>query len=167
MKTLPRMRKTAKLLAALFVMAILVSLTAVPAFAAEALSGSGIAAETAAQATESKGDLDLDVSDRLAEAWGLNDPENQIHIQGNVTTDQVNQWVERKGGDIISILQAAGKIVCIIGFFASIICVVVGAIGNKRMMTGGFIGVLISLCCYVALTQGREIISLFSSWVMS
>lgn len=167
MKTLSRMRKSAKMLAALFAVAILVSLSAVPAFAVEALSGSGVAADTAAQVTESKGDLDLDAGDRLAEAWGLNDPKNQVNIQGNVTTEQVNNWVERKGGDVISILQTFGKVAAIVGFFASIIFVIVGAIGNKRMMTGGFIGVLISLCCYVALTQGREIVSLFSSWILS
>ena len=55
----------------------------------------------------------------------------------------------------------------VIGFFASIICIIIGAIGNRRMMTGGFIGLLASALAYTALNYGKELLELFSMWIVS
>lgn len=98
--------------------------------------------------------------------WGLDEEENQINIDP-VTTDQVANWVEKKGNEVIYIVQLVARIITVIWFFISIIFIVIGAIGNHRTMTGGFISLFISACAYVAITYGKELLNLFSSWVMS
>lgn len=154
---------------ALMCVVVLGCMLCIPALAAEETSGSGIADnidKPSATAPVDENQTGLDPSDSLYHKWGLDDPDNQVHIDP-VSTDEVNEWVERKGNDVTSIMVTAGKVMAAIGLVASIICVVVGAIGNRRLMTGGFIGIVVALAAYVALTQYRELIRLFSSWVMS
>lgn len=172
-----RKKRIARMFAFMCVVVMMACLFTIPALAANELSGTGIAEDilhtTAPVESQARpggnqsGNANQSGStNKWFFEWGLDKEENQVNID-TVTTDEVNQWVERKGNDVISIIQTFGKVMAVIGFFASIICIIVGAIGNHRMMTGGFIGMVIAASAYVAITQGKDLINLFSSWVMS
>lgn len=166
MQTLRKSRAT-RLMAMLVLAILLVSMLAVPALAAEDTPNTGIAGEvTTTPAPTAAPTQNGNVENEWIHKWGLDKEENQVKIP-TVTTDDVNGWVERKGNDVISIAQTAGRVIAFIVFFGSIILIVIGAFGNRRMMTGGFIAFAISVLAYVALTYGKELMYLFSSWVMS
>lgn len=168
MQALCKSRGT-KLMAILLLVLTMASMLTVPVLAAgEDLAGEGVAAEvtTTPAPTIMPDNKDTSSGNPWIHKWGLDKDDVQNHIP-NVTTDDVNNWVEHKGGDILSILQTAGKVIAAIGFVASIIIIIIGALGNRRMMTGGFIGLAISVLCYTALTYGKELMYLFSSWLVS
>lgn len=158
--------------AALLLMVILVVAMMAPALAAEdsaavLVGDTGIASDVLHTVTPKPTPTPTEGSDnKWYHQWGLDKPENQVTFNP-VSTDEVNNWVERKGNDVISIMQTAGKVLAIIGFFACIIICIIGAMSNRRLLTGGLIGMLIAASAYVALTQGKELINLFSAWVMS
>lgn len=171
MQALCKMKVT-RLAAVLVVAILMVSMLMIPALAAEDassndLSGTGIAGEVTAIPAPTNGTGKTgDLENEWIHKWGLDKEENQVKIP-TVTTDDVNGWVERKGNDVISIAQTTGRVLAVLGFFVSIIIIIIGALGNRRMMTGGFIGLAVSVLGYVALTYGKELMYLFSSWVMS
>lgn len=91
-----------------------------------------------------------------------------LGIDGNtVTTDDVNEWVDRKGSDVLSIVTRVVQITCAIGFFLCIGLTIVGAVGNKKTMAGGIVGLFICGLCFTAATCGTQILQAFSSWLMS
>ncbi|MCG4528399.1 hypothetical protein [Intestinimonas massiliensis (ex Afouda et al. 2020)] len=91
------------------------------------------------------------------DAFGVKDPK--------VTTDDVNNWVDRKGGELISIITRGVRIVSVIGFFISLLLIIIGAVGNKRTMVGGLIGLIIACVCFTAATMGPQIMSAVQSWL--
>ena len=92
------------------------------------------------------------------DAFGVKDP--------NVTTDDVNNWVDRKGSELISIITRGVCIVSLIGFFISLLLIIIGAVGNKRTMVGGLIGLIIACVCFTAATMGPQIMNAVQSWLM-
>ena len=92
------------------------------------------------------------------DAFGVKDP--------NVTTDDVNNWVDRKGSELISIITRGVRIVSLIGFFISLLLIIIGAVGNKRTMVGGLIGLIIACVCFTAATMGPQIMNAVQSWLM-
>lgn len=102
----------------------------------------------------------------LFHRWGLDKEENQVNPP-KVTTDDVQNWVDRKGNDAITILQNVVKVVSIIGFILCICLIIIGAVGNRRTMTGGIIGAIVAALCYVAISQIDVILAFFSGWIMS
>lgn len=94
------------------------------------------------------------------ETLGLND--NNV-----VTTDDVSDWVDRKGSDVLSIVTRVVQITCAIGFFLCIGLTIIGAVGNKKTMTGGIVGLFICGICFTMATCGTQILQAFSSWLMS
>ena len=91
------------------------------------------------------------------DAFGGKDPK--------VTTDDVNNWVDRTGGELISIITRGGRIVSVIGFFISLLLIIIGVVGNKRTMVGGLIGLIIACVCFTAATMGPQIMSAVQSWL--
>lgn len=142
------------------------SLVAVPAFAA---NGDGAGYGTAVfgngqtdsnnTSNTTTGNQSNPSGNGFEDAFGVKDP--------NVTTSDVNNWVDRKGGELISIITRAVRIVTVIGFFICLFLVVVGAVGNKRTMVGGLIGMIISCICFTAATMGPQIMSAVQSWLMN
>lgn len=147
----------------LALMLVAVTLT-IPAMATEV--GSGIASEIGNGSITYADDEKESGTNPWVGIWGLDDPENKVDIKG-VTTDEVTDLIDRKGADIANIMKHFGRVASVIGFFASIICIIIGAIGNRRMMTGGFIGLLASALAYTALNYGKELLELFSMWIVS
>lgn len=94
------------------------------------------------------------------EVLGMND-------KNVVTTDDVSNWVDRKGSDVLSIVTRVVQIVCAVGFFLCIGLTIIGAVGNKKTMTGGIVGLFICGLCFTMATCGTQILQAFSSWMMS
>ena len=76
-----------------------------------------------------------------------------------VTTDDVQNWVDRKGGELISIIIRIVQVVSVIGFVLCIILIVIGAVGNSRTLVGGVIGLIFCCVCFTAATMAPQIIA--------
>lgn len=81
-----------------------------------------------------------------------------------VTTDDVNDWVIRKGDDIIKVVTNIVLYASILGFFLSIGYLIIG-IANKRSLAAGFIGLIVSCCAFTMATCAPQIIHFVSSWL--
>lgn len=150
------MRKLKKI--PVFLMALVLctcSLITAPAFAAN--YGTAVFGDTQSAQAASQGDNDNDGS--FEDIFDVEDP--------NVSTGDVNDWVERKGGDLISIITKGVRIFSVIGFFVCLLLIVVGAVGNKRTMVGGIIGLIIACLCFTAATMGPQIMLAIQSWLVS
>lgn len=88
-------------------------------------------------------------------------------IDPNVSTDSIVGKIESKGNDIVSILQTIGKYVCIAGFIVCCILTLIGIIGNKRLLAGAIIGLIISGVAYAGIVCGREIVNWIAAWAAS
>ena len=88
-------------------------------------------------------------------------------IDPNVSTNTIVGKIESKGNDIVSILQTVGKYVCIAAFIVCCILTLVGIIGNKRLLAGAIIGLIISGVAYAGIVCGREIVNWIAAWAVS
>lgn len=84
-----------------------------------------------------------------------------------VTTDDVQNWVDRKGGELISIIIRIVQVVSVIGFVLCIILIVVGAIGNSRTLVGGVIGLIFCCVCFTVATMAPQIIAAVNGWLIN
>ena len=81
-----------------------------------------------------------------------------LHIVGKL---------ESKGNDIVYILQTVGKYACIAAFIVCCILTLIGIIGNKRLLAGAIIGLVISGVAYAGIVCGREIVNWIAAWAAS
>ena len=88
-------------------------------------------------------------------------------IVPNVSTDTIVGKLESKGNDVVHILQTVGKYVCIAAFIICCILTLVGIIGNKRLLAGAIIGLIISGVAYAGIVCGREIVNWIAAWAVS
>lgn len=94
------------------------------------------------------------------EVLGMND--------GNkVTTNDVDNWVSRKGNDLIRIITRGVQIIAVIGFFGALFMIVVGAIGDKRTMVAGLIALLVACLVFTAATCAPQILSAVRGWLIT
>ena len=94
------------------------------------------------------------------EVLGMND--------GNkVTTNDVDNWVSRKGNDLIRIITRGIPIIAVIGFFGALFMIVVGAIGDKRTMVAGLIALLVACLVFTAATCAPQILSAVRGWLIT
>ena len=85
----------------------------------------------------------------------------------SVTVDDMNNWTERKGFEIIGVLQKFIQPFAIIIFIFSAIITLMGALGNAKQVSKGIVGMLISLVMYVVVLYSPEIMDFFLNWVRS
>lgn len=85
----------------------------------------------------------------------------------NVTTNDIINKLNDKGNDVVSILQTVGKYVCIGAFIVCCILTLVGLIGNKRILAGALIGLVVSGLAYAGIVCGREIVNWIAAWARS
>ena len=88
-------------------------------------------------------------------------------ITPNVSTDTIVGKLESKGNDIVYILQTVGKYACIAAFIICCILTLIGIIGNKRLLAGAIIGLVISGVAYSGIVCGREIVNWIAAWAAS
>lgn len=88
-------------------------------------------------------------------------------ITPDVTTDDVVNKLEHKGNDIVHILQIVGQYVCIGAFIVCCVLVIVGLIGNKRLLAGALMGLIFSGVAVVGILYSRDILNFMASWLAS
>lgn len=176
------MKKRLFAMVMLFIMCF--SLTAVPAFATEgdtnepdsnAAVGGGVA-QTDPILTDPSTDTTVtpdtstDTSTESESYYGdITSPDEALGVAGQdiVTTTDVENWVNRKGGEIINIIELAVRWISVFFFFVSLVFVVIGALGNKRTMVAGFIGMAVCCVIFAVATCGTQIINIVSAWLRS
>jgi len=160
-------KKMKKVLSILALCMMLMSLL-VPAFASSdvrtgnASNGGTVGGGVSASTGQSNGSGSVDGS--------MSDVVNQVTnelIDTSVTTDDIVGRLESKGNDVVRVLQTVGKYVCIGAFMVCCVITLVGIVGNKRLLVGGIIGLVISGVAYAGIVCGREIVNWIASWAIS
>ena len=82
-----------------------------------------------------------------------------------VTVDDAISWVDRKGGQVVELCAHFLKPVCVVGFILCVILMVAGAVGNKKLLVGGLVGLFICGLCYTFATSPVQIMNAFASFV--
>lgn len=123
----------------------------VPAFAADDNVGSGIA---------------VDTSEHSGSMYVASDPRDLLDLE-DVSIGDVQEKLESKGDDVISILQLVGRYVCIGAFILGILFTIAGCFGNHKVLFGGLLTVILAGICYAAITCGPEIVHFIASWAAS
>lgn len=88
-------------------------------------------------------------------------------VDKTVTTESFINRIQAKGNDVVHIIIAVGQWVCIAAFGICCIIALIGAVGNKRTMTGGAIGLVISGVAYALLTMAPEVVRGIAAWSVS
>lgn len=88
-------------------------------------------------------------------------------IAPNVTTDELVGRIEQKSNDVVTILQTVGKYVCFASFIICCMLILIGIIGNRRLVAGGAIGLILSGIAYAGIVCGREIVTWIAAWAAS
>lgn len=99
----------------------------------------------------------------------IRDTVNDItgELAPTVTTEDIVKRLEDKGNDIVAILQTVGKFICVSSFLVCCALMVIGVIGNRRMLTGAVIGAILSGVAYAGIVCGREIVNWIALWAAS
>ena len=122
--------------------------------------GSGVASATTTATPSTSADETLSTnSDYYDYTQNLDVPK--------VTTKDLENRINQKGNDIIRIVQVVGRIICIIGFVICCILAIIGICGNKQLLTGALIGLVICGFAYAGITCGREIVEYIAAWAAS
>lgn len=88
-------------------------------------------------------------------------------ITPDVTTDDVVNKLEHKGNDIVRVLQIVGQYVCIGVFIVCCVLLIIGMIGNKRLMTGAILGLIFSGIAYACIVCSRDLVNFIAMWSIS
>lgn len=138
------------------------------AYATEPGTGSGVAGETGTVATDqnSGGQTSTSTTRDPKNPYNVPDPADAAGIP-KVSTDDLIQRIDEKGNDVVNLMQAVGKWVCVITFIVCIILFIIGLIGNKKMALAAFIGMLCAGVAYAGILCGREIVTWIASWAAS
>lgn len=125
----------------------------VPAFAQQANIGSGVAVKEPETQQNNTG-WNYDAPDSAAEVMGIKP----------VSAEDVANRLNKKGNDVVNILQTVGKWVCMAAFVVCIIMMVAGCVGNRKLIMQGLIGMIIAGIAYAGIVCGREIVIFIASW---
>lgn len=85
----------------------------------------------------------------------------------DVSIDDLVEWSNRKGFEIIKFLQTFIQPFAIIIFMISAIMVLVGSIGNSQISGKGFMGLLMSVLVYAGVLYSPSILSTLVAWLGS
>lgn len=84
-----------------------------------------------------------------------------------VNVDDVSQWIDRKGFEIIGLLQKFVQPFAIIIFIGSGLMALFGAFGNGKMVSRGVAGMLTAAILYVVVLYAPEIMDIFLNFIKS
>lgn len=85
----------------------------------------------------------------------------------DASIDDINDWIDRKGFEIIGILQKFVQPFSVIVFIGCAILTLIGAFGNGRLVSAGLLGMVIALIMYAIVIFAPEIMDVFLNWVRS
>lgn len=128
-----------------------------PAYAAEEGIDNAIAGEIGGSGT---------TTDYYRNLYGLSGEtdSNNILDTPNVTVDDLGALLAAKGGDFVYLLKIVGRYMCLGMFIICCIMIVIGIIGNHRMLTSAIIGAIVSGLAYAAITCGEQIVQFIAAW---
>lgn len=109
-------------------------------------------------------------SDAVAENVPFNGFQNRAtegFVDQSVTTESFIERLHSKGNDVVDIIIVVGQYVCIAAFAICCIITIIGLIGNKRTMTGGVIGLIVSGVAYAFLSMAPDVVQWIASWTLS
>lgn len=84
-----------------------------------------------------------------------------------VTTDQVNNWVDSKGAEIVSILQRFAQPFSIIMFIFCAFMSLVGAFGNPKLISRGVRGMILAVVVYALVINAPLIVDTLMNFFIS
>ena len=84
-----------------------------------------------------------------------------------VTADDITDWADRKGFEVVGFLQKFAQPFAIIIFIGSAFMSLLGVLGNGQLVSKGLTGMLIALVIYVVVLYAPEIMDVFLNWVRS
>jgi len=85
----------------------------------------------------------------------------------NATIDQASSWAERKGFEIVGLLQTVVQPFAVIIFIGCGLMALVGAFGNGSLVGKGIVGMVIALIMYAVVLYAPELLDFFMAWVSS
>lgn len=142
-------------LAMILIMSVCASITT---FAAQEV-GSGVAGET-----NNQGSYSTD-----HEQHGMYDPVSPEDILDldHVTTDDLQDKIDEKGGDVINVIIRVCRYICIAAFPIGCIMFILGLLGNKKLVAAGVFTIVFAGIGYAGVTCAPEIVHFVASWAAS
>lgn len=85
----------------------------------------------------------------------------------SVTIDDAESWIERKGFELIGLLQKFVQPFAIIIFILSAFVSLAGAFGNSQLIGRGILGMFIAVIMYAVVLYAPEILDGILGWLES
>lgn len=83
----------------------------------------------------------------------------------SVSADQASAFFEKKGFDIVGVLQTIAQPFSVIVFIISALMALVGAFGNGNLVGKGLVGMMIACIMYAVVLYAPELLDFFLAWV--
>lgn len=83
----------------------------------------------------------------------------------SVKVDEASSWIERKGMDVVEMLQVFIQPFAIIMFIFGALMTLIGAIGNGKMVAKGLIAMMIASVMYAVVLFAPQLMDFFLAWV--
>lgn len=101
---------------------------------------------------------------------GSSSNEDMKNIDGSgyipdTTMDDANQWVNRKGDDLVGFGGNLAEPISIIGFMLGLFLTLAGALTRGTYLGKGLLIMAISIVVYVGAVFAPELVHYFSSWL--
>ena len=93
-------------------------------------------------------------------------PENVLGVP-NVTVDDLGNRLIDKGEDVVWLIKIVTRYICLGAFLLSCVFILVGIIGNRKILVSSILGAVISGVCYGAITCGEQIVAFIAAWAAS
>lgn len=81
------------------------------------------------------------------------------------TTDDIVDWADRKGFEIVGLLQKIAQPFAIMVFIGSAFMSLFGILGNGHLVSKGVTGMIIAVIIYAVVLYTPEIMDIFLTWV--
>jgi len=103
---------------------------------------------------------------------GNNQGPSMAEIEGrnyipDTTIEDANQWVAKKGEDLVGFGGVLGEKIGIIGFMIGLIVTLAGALGRNNYVSKGLVIMIISVIVYVGTVFAPELVQFFGTWLSS
>lgn len=85
----------------------------------------------------------------------------------NVTIEQAEDWAERKGFDIVGLLQTFVQPFSVIIFIICAFMTLIGAFGNSQLVGRGMFGMFIAVLMYAVVLYAPELMDFVLLWLES
>lgn len=124
----------------------------VTAFASSDM-GTGIASETGDQSTTTT----------RSGMYDAVNPEDILDLDP-VSTEDLQNKIDEKGGEVIAIIIRVCRYICIAAFPIGCVMILLGLFGNKKVFAAGIFTAIFAGIGYAAITCAPEIVHYVASW---